>query len=788
MRARELAVRAWLLLALGVGLSFVAGCPQPQSATCPSGRICPSPYTCAAGQDICILGNCGNGVIDMGEKCDDGNVVNDDQCNSTCSSDNICGNGIIDNTFSDATRNEVCDDGSDNGKPGHCSSDCKSNGLCGNGQRDNGEDCDYCIADDLGDGSASDAAADGSVDGDAGDAAAEAGASGLTCSLGITESRVCNNDCTTARCGDRKINRAAGEQCDDGGESRMCNVDCTVASCGDGKVNRTSNEECDVVGGGDTANCNGTSAASAGVACHFRSAATATSTRQSAPARPCDAANGADTKDCNGAAAGPGVACRISICGDGYVNKAAGETCDILGGVDTKDCNGAMAGAVACHVAQCGDGYVNRAAGESCEVGASGADTTACNGFLAGPDRQCTTVTCGDGYINGTAGETCEVGKDGLDTLNCNGANAGAVKCHKVACGDGYINSISGETCEVATGTNGADTVRCNGTAASAVGLQCRGALCGDGYINGAAGETCDVAGGGDTSGCNGTAAGSALQCQKPSCGDGYLNTKATEACDDKNTTSGDGCSSPTCQIETGFICPTPGQACHSTCGDGKTLGNELCDDFNSNACGTCSATCMGLQTATPAIGSITAVSAGNLVNGETFTLSDGVRTVVFEFNSGAPTDATHVQIIPGNNTQSPGMATKITNAINGVGAALAISAVVNNNKSSQVLLTNGSSGSSGNVKAKETVANASFVVVGMSGGSGFDCPAATGCGGNDDCQSGVCCLGTPGTAACPCPTSGGSCASFVQNTCLAASCNDSVTNGTETDLNLRRR
>ncbi len=332
----------------------------------------------------------------------------------------------------------------------------------------------------------------------------------------------------------------------------------------------------------------------------------------------------------------------------------------------------------------------------------------------------------------------------------------------------------------------GADTATCNGTSAP-IGLQCVGASCGDGYRNQAAGEACDVVGGGDSSGCNGTAAGTALQCKKPSaCSDGYLNTafKAGEQCDDKNTTSGDGCSFNTCQLETGFTCPTPGQPCRSNCGDGQILGSEACDDFNVNACGTCNATCSGIQTATPAIGSITAVSSSNLNNGETLTISDGVHTpVVFEFNSGAPTDTTHVQISPGNNTSS-NMATKITNAINAIGAGLAISAVVNSAKPSQVLLTNGSSGSAGNVKLKATVTNTSFVVVGMSGGAGFDCPATTGCGGNDDCQSGVCCLGAPGTAACPCPTSGGSCTSFARNSCLAPSCNDNAVNGTETDLN----
>ena len=218
----------------------------------------------------------------------------------------------------------------------------------------------------------------------------------------------------------------------------------------------------------------------------------------------------------------------------------------------------------------------------------------------------------------------------------------------------------------------------------------------------------------------------------------------------------------------------------------GRRWGTRLCDDFNSNACGTCSATCTGAQPAKPATGSITAVSRSE----------PGQRRDLHAF--GRQPQPQHCRRSSSTATRRPiprtsrsaretagheGMATKIASAINGVGAGLAINAIVNSNNHSQVLLTNGNPGSAGNVKVTETVANTDFVVVGMSGGAGFDCPAATGCGGNDDCQSGVCCLGTPGTTACPCPTSGGTCASFVQNTCLASSCNDSDINGTETDV-----
>ena len=59
------------------------------------------------------------------------------------------------------------------------------------------------------------------------------------------ESKACNADCTTAACGDGKLNAAAGEACDDSGESKDCNADCTAAACGDAKLNMSAGEACD---------------------------------------------------------------------------------------------------------------------------------------------------------------------------------------------------------------------------------------------------------------------------------------------------------------------------------------------------------------------------------------------------------------------------------------------------------------------------------------------------------------------------------------------------------------
>lgn len=71
-----------------------------------------------------------------------------------------------------------------------------------------------------------------------------------------------------------------------------------------------------------------------------------------------------------------------------------------------------------------------------------------------------------------------------------------------------------------------------------------------------------------------------------PACGDGRLDPG--EACDDANLIGGDGCTGD-CQLEPGWICPTPGWRCRAAqCGDGIVAGNEACEQAGDPGCADC--------------------------------------------------------------------------------------------------------------------------------------------------------------------------------------------------------
>jgi cysteine-rich repeat protein len=150
--------------------------------------------------DSCVAARCGDGQVQVGvEECDDGNLDNTDACLVTCEAAS-CGDGFVE------TGVEECDDGPENSDttPDACRRDCRS-AYCGDGVVDSGEACD--------DGNRID------IDG-------------------------CRNSCALPGCGDGIVQ--AGEACDDGYSctTDACLNTCVAASCGDGFV-WSGREQCD---------------------------------------------------------------------------------------------------------------------------------------------------------------------------------------------------------------------------------------------------------------------------------------------------------------------------------------------------------------------------------------------------------------------------------------------------------------------------------------------------------------------------------------------------------------
>ena len=94
------------------------GCLHEASQHCNNGGVCPPGSQCTdtGVAQLCIRLTCGNGIVDPGEVCDDGNNESGDGCPADCSEP--CGDGVLD-------PGEVCDDGNRIDGDG-CSADCRA--------------------------------------------------------------------------------------------------------------------------------------------------------------------------------------------------------------------------------------------------------------------------------------------------------------------------------------------------------------------------------------------------------------------------------------------------------------------------------------------------------------------------------------------------------------------------------------------------------------------------------------------------------------------------------------
>jgi cysteine-rich repeat protein len=159
------------------------------------------------------IDTCGDGVVDVGEECDDGNDVADDGCTSNCTAA-FCGDGVV-------QAGEACDDGND-ASDDACVAGCLE-ATCGDGivhvgvePCDDGNDvptdgCDQCVAAATGCGNGTLEAGEECDDGNASNADA------------------CVAGCKSAECGDGYAQLGV-EECDDGNDvsTDSCSNACTV--------------------------------------------------------------------------------------------------------------------------------------------------------------------------------------------------------------------------------------------------------------------------------------------------------------------------------------------------------------------------------------------------------------------------------------------------------------------------------------------------------------------------------------------------------------------------------
>jgi cysteine-rich repeat protein len=217
---------------------------------------------------------CGNGFVDPGEECDDGNTLSDDGCSSLCKveCDFTCGCGDPSNLCKPLvicgdgvqSPSEGCDDGNTNNGDG-CSANCQVEPhwvcpvpgrpcapMCGDGVLVGTETCD-----------------DGNTvagDGCGENCLIEGG--GPSCGDGVTSGTeecddgalnngstygACTNRCKYSRCGDGIVN--GPEECDLGdarnksvyGDIEGCTSACTRPHyCGDGIIDSDYGEMCDL--------------------------------------------------------------------------------------------------------------------------------------------------------------------------------------------------------------------------------------------------------------------------------------------------------------------------------------------------------------------------------------------------------------------------------------------------------------------------------------------------------------------------------------------------------------
>jgi cysteine-rich repeat protein len=536
------------------------------------------------GRSSLFVTTCGDGLLEPGEACDDGNTLDGDGCSRSCSVEGTarCGDGVLD-------AGEGCDDGNLIAGDG-CDASCRPEALCGNRRIDAGEACDDGNRFD-GDGCSALCRIEGATE--CGNGLLEIGEQ---CDDGnLVGGDGCDPFCLTEGafvCGNGLLE--PGEQCDDGNRfgGDGCDAFCFFEAppfCGNGLLE--PGEECDdanlVSGDGCDALC--------------RVEIPGCGNGALEPGEECDDGNRIPGDGCD-------AACRLEVmpfCGDGRIDM--GEECDD-GNMMAGDGCSPMCRIEAPPI--CGDGTI--APGEECDDGnvmpGDGCDPF-CRVESCEPDIVLGTLPVGvtitrsvDTVLETDDADGCGRGNDVILQFDV-GVTTADVDLSILQLGDhryGLYRATMGFSCTdelvrcfdpggAASGRTTftrvdrgryflvveEDRIGTGGPATISLTIRAMIPECGDGMID--PDETCDDGNRASGDGC------SADCLSDETCGNGVLDSAVGEACDDGNTAGGDGCSAD-CQSD-------------ETCGNSTLDPGEICDDGNRRAGDGCSGDCRSDET-----------------------------------------------------------------------------------------------------------------------------------------------------------------------------------------------
>ncbi|MEM8607394.1 MAG: DUF4215 domain-containing protein [Myxococcota bacterium] len=484
-------------------------------------------------------GTCGDGVLDSGETCDDGNTTDGDGCTATCQAE-FCGDGVINNVT------ETCEPAG----TASCDDNCMlRDSVCGDGFITPPETCEP--------------AGTTSCDDNCMLREAVCGDGFLTppeaCEPAGTAT--CDDDCTfrEAACGDGFL--TPPEDCEPAGTA-TCDDDCTLraAVCGDGFL--TPPEDCEP---GGTATCDDD--------CTFREAV-----------------------------CGDGFLTPPETCEDGNVVGGDGcsATCQVEGlpsGADLTDDGSIIASVLKWMVVIRDDDFAPVGSIDSSRQYDSWTGTGAMEawvGYEYSIDQIFGRVVFQEGRHFGDGGWfetlTVEVRQGGVWT------EVSGLTVDPLYPGN---NGVTFETFDLTFAPVVGDAIRIYGVPGGSSEFISVGELevyepgvdlCGNGLVDG--NEQCDDGGTVDGDGCNAT-------CQLEICGDGVVNNDGAEECEPAGTaTCDDDCTvrDPVCGD--GFL--TPPEACEpagtatcdvdctfrvAVCGDGFLTPPEQCEPAGTATC-----------------------------------------------------------------------------------------------------------------------------------------------------------------------------------------------------------